>query len=173
MVAAPPRYAMRDQEVLERLSRGLYRLSDLAPLGNPDLVPVAVRVPEGVICLISSLVYHEITTQIAREVHVAIKRNAEPPRIDYPPVRAYRFSGKAFSEGVETHELEGIPVKVYRLEKTLADCFKYRNKIGMDTAIEAVRLYKERKRVQVGEIMRFAEICRVKRVMYPYLEALL
>ena len=145
-------YAMRDKGVLERLSRELYRSSDLAPLGNPDLVTVVVRIPEGVICLISALAYHEITTQIARKVHVAIRRNAEPPRIDYPSVHAYRFSGKAFTEGVETHERDGIPAKVYKLEKTLADCFKYRNKIGMDTAIEAVRLYRERKKVQVGEI---------------------
>src|SRR5438094_10152120 len=102
-------YALRDAGVIEQISRGLYRLVDTPPLGNPDLVTVALKVPRGVICLLSALSFHELTTQIPHVVYVAIARDAEPPRLDYPPVRSFRFSGRAFSEGVETHELDGVP----------------------------------------------------------------
>ncbi len=166
-------YTMREKGVVERLSRGVYRLAGLPPLGNPDLVPVAVKVPQGVVCLISALAFHEITTQIPGEVHLAIRRGAKYPRLDYPPIRVYRFAEKAYTEGVETHEVDGIAVKVYSPEKTLADCFKYRNKIGLDTALEAVRLYRDRKEVKVAEIIRFAGVCRVEKAMRPYLESLL
>ena len=166
-------YALRDEGVVECLSRGLYRLSDAPPLANPDLVTVATRAPEGVVCLISALSFHEITTQIPHEIHLAIPRHAEAPRIDYPPVRVFWFAGKAFSEGIDTHELDKVPVRVYSLEKTLADCFKYRNKIGMDTVLEALRLCKERKKLDVESLMKYAGIRRVKDVMRPYLEAIL
>jgi predicted transcriptional regulator of viral defense system len=166
-------YAMRDGKAVEQLARGVYRLAGLPKLGNPDLVTVAIKAPQGVVCLISALAFHEITTQIPREVHIAIPRDSKGPRIEYPPVRVYVFSGKAHAEGIETRRLDGVPVKIYSPEKTLADCFKYRNKVGLDTAIEAVRLYRERKPVKVGEIMRFARVCRIARVMQPYLESLL
>lgn len=166
-------YAMRDQGILEQLSRGVYRLADLPPLGHPDLVTVALRAPQSVVCLISALAFHEMTTQIPREVHIAIERGAEYPRIDHPPVHVYRFSDAAYSEGIEEHELDGVLVRVYSPEKTLADCFKYRNKIGLDTAIEALRFYRERKPLKVGEILRFAKVCRVANIMQPYLESTL
>ena len=166
-------YAMRDSGALEVVSRGVYRLADSVPLGNPDLVTVAARIPRGVICLISALAFHGLTTQIPHEVHVALPRGAEEPRLDYPPIKTYRFTGEAFTEGVETHELDGVSVRVYSPEKTLADCFKFRNKVGLDTAVEAVRFYRERKRVKVDDIMRYAAICRVKKIIRPYLEALL
>ena len=166
-------YAMRDSGMLEVVSRGVYRLASNPPLGNPDLVTVATRIPSGVICLISALAFHEITTQIPHEVHIALPRGAEEPRLDYPPIKTYRFAGHAYREGVETHEVDGVIVRVYTPEKTLADCFKFRNRVGLDTAVEAVRLYRERKRVKVDEIMRYAAICRVKKVVRPYLEALL
>lgn len=166
-------YAMRDAGVLVRLCKGLYRLGDLPPLGNPDLVPVALKVPRSVVCLISALAYHELTTQIPHEVHVALPRGAEPPRLDHPPLRVFWFTGKAFTEGIESCELDGVPARIYSREKTLADCFKYRNKIGLDVAIEALKLYRSRGRVNVEELMRFARVCRVERVMRPYLEALL
>ncbi len=166
-------YSLRDEGVLECLSRGLYRLSDAIPLANPDLVAVAKRVPDGVICLISALAYYELTTQIPHEVHLAIRRNAEAPRIDYPPVRVFWFAGKAFSEGIETHRLDGVPVRIYSREKTLADCFKYRNKIGMDTVLEALRLYKEQRRLNVEAILQYAELRGVGDVIRPYLEAIL
>lgn len=163
-------YAMRDQGVIETLARGLYRLAELAPMGNPDLAMVAKRAPNGVICLISALTFHEITTQIPHEVHVALPRDVRAPRIEYPPVRLYRFGGEAYTEGVETHTLDGVDVRVYGVEKTIADCFKYRNKIGLDVATEALRLYRERRRLRVDEMLRYARICRVARVIRPYLE---
>jgi predicted transcriptional regulator of viral defense system len=166
-------YAMRDSAALEVMSRGVYRLVDSPPLANPDLVTVATRVPAGVICLISALAFHELTTQIPHAIDLALPRGAEEPRLDHPPIRSYRFSGKAYTEGIETHELDGVIVRIYSPEKTLADCFKFRNRIGLDTAMDAVQFYRERKRVNVGELMRCAQICRVKKIIRPYLEALL
>jgi predicted transcriptional regulator of viral defense system len=166
-------YAMRASGTLEALSRGVYRLTDGPPLGNPDMVTVATRVRSGVVCLISALAFHELTTQIPHEVHVALPRGAEEPRLDHPPLKTYRFTGKAFTEGVETHELDGVIVRVYSPEKTIADCFKFRNKVGLDTAVEAIRFYRERKRVKVDDLMRHAATCRVKKIIRPYLEALL
>jgi predicted transcriptional regulator of viral defense system len=164
---------MRDDGTLEAVSRGVYRLADGEPLGNPDLVTVATRVQGGIICLISALAFHELTTQIPHEVHVAIQRGAEIPRLEFPPIKIYWFSNKAYSAGVEAHELDGISVRIYSPEKTLADCFKFRNKVGLDTAVEAVRFYRERRSINVDALMRYAEICRVGKVMRPYLEALL
>jgi len=165
-------YAMRDSGVLEMVSRGVYRLADSSPLGNPDLVTVAARIPGGVICLISALAFHGITTQIPHEVHVALPRGAEEPRLDHPPIKTYRFTGEAYSEGVDPHELDGVIARIYSPEKTLADCFKFRNKVGLDTVVEAVRFYRERKRVKVDDLMRYAAICRVTKIIRPYLEAL-
>jgi predicted transcriptional regulator of viral defense system len=164
---------MRDAGSLEVVSRGVYRLAGNEPLGNPDLVTVATRVRGGVICLISALAFHEITTQIPHEVHVALQRGAEEPRLDHPPIKTYRFTGQAFTAGVEIHELDGINVRIYSPEKTLADCFKFRNKVGLDTVVEAVRFYRQRKSVDVDDLMRYAAICRVKKVIQPYLEAIL
>ncbi len=166
-------YAMRDAGVLERLNRGLYRLTELPPVDNPDLVSVAMKVPGGVICLISALAYHQITTQIPHEVYIALERGAEPPRLEHPLVRVFWFAHEAFSEGVETHKVNGATVQIYSPEKTIADCFKYRNKIGLDTAMEALKLYRQHKRVKVDDILRFAQICRVEKIMRPYLESLL
>jgi predicted transcriptional regulator of viral defense system len=158
---------------LQKVSRGLYQLADASPPSHPDLAIVAAKVPEGVICLISALAFHEMTTQIPHEVYLAIVRNAEPPRIDYPPVRSFRFSGKAFSEGVETHDLTQVSVRIYSREKTLADCFKYRNKIGLDTCLEALHTYRQQRRFNADLLMKYAAICRVANVMRPYIEAVL
>ena len=166
-------YAMRDSGMLEQLGRGLYRLADLPPLGNPDLVAVGLRVPEGVLCLLSALAVHEITTQIPHEVYVALRRGAEPPRLEHPPVRMFWFTGKAFAEGIEIHELDGVNIRVYGAAKTVADCFKYRNKLGLDVALEALRLYLQKKRGHPDELVRFGRVCRVEKVMRPYIEALL
>ena len=166
-------YTMRDVGTLEVVSRGVFRLTDSEPLGNPDLVTVATRVPNGVVCLISALAFHEITTQIPHEIHVALQRGAELPRLEYPPIKIYWFKDQAFTAGVETHKLDGVDIRIYSPEKTLADCFKFRNKIGLDTAVEAVRFYRERRNVNVDALMRYAAICRVEKVMRPYLEAIL
>jgi len=166
-------YAMRDAGRLERISRGVYRLAESPPLGNPDLVTVAKRVPNGVICLLSALAFHDLTTQIPHEVHLALPRGAEEPRLDFPPIRTFRFTGKSFTEGIEIHRLDGVPVRLYSPEKTLADCFKFRNKIGLDVVIEALRFYRERRKIKVEELMRPASVCRVQKVIRPYMEALL
>jgi predicted transcriptional regulator of viral defense system len=166
-------YGLRDSGVLEMVSRGVYRLADGSPLGSPDLVTVATRVPGGVICLISALAFHELTTQIPHVVHVALPRGAEEPRLIHPPIKTYRFTGEAYTEGVESHELDGVTVRIYSPEKTLADCFKFRNKIGLDTVLEAIRFYRERKPVKVDDLLRYSAICRVRKIIRPYLEALL
>jgi predicted transcriptional regulator of viral defense system len=166
-------YAMRETGIVERLGRGLYRLADSPPLGNPDLVLVAAKAPKGVLCLISALAFHNLTTQIPHEVYLAVQRGSEFPRIEHPPVRIIQMSGTAFREGIETHKMYDAQVQVYSPEKTIADCFKFRNRIGLDTAVEALRFYRERRKVRVGDLMRYAAVCRVANVMRPYLEALL
>lgn len=166
-------YAMRDAGTLERLDRGLYRLSDLPPLSDPDLVTVANKIPKGVVCLISALHFHDITTQIPHAVSIAVRRGTEPPRLDYPPIHLYWFSGEAFTSGVELHHIDNTPVQIYSAEKTLADCFKYRNKIGMDTVLEALTLYRDQHKPKPKKLIEYAKVCRVENVMRPYLEALL
>ncbi|MFA6715529.1 MAG: type IV toxin-antitoxin system AbiEi family antitoxin domain-containing protein [Victivallaceae bacterium] len=158
---------------LELISRGVYRLAELPPTSNPDLEIVASRIPNGVICLISALAFHEITTQIPHEVNIALKYGAETPRIDYPPISVHRFSGKAFETGVEEHKLDGFTVRVYSPEKTIADCFKFRNKIGMDIVLEALKIYKKRNRFKIDELLKYAKTNRMERIMTPYLEAML
>jgi predicted transcriptional regulator of viral defense system len=164
---------MVEQGDVQKISRGLYQLVDAPPATHPDLAVVATKVPGGVVCLISALSFHELTTQIPHEVYLAIARNTEPPRIKFPPVRIFRFSGKAFDEGIETHNIGPTIVRVYSREKTLADCFKYRNKIGLDTCLEALRLYKQQRHYNVEAILNYAAICRVGKIMRPYVEAVL
>ncbi len=166
-------YAMRDAGELEQMARGLYRLRDMPRLGQPDLVTVAKLVPQGVVCLLSALAYHELTTQVPHEVHVAIEKGAEAPRIAYPPVRPFWFSGAAFGKGIDVRKVDGVPVRIYSPEKTIADCFKFRNKIGMDVVIEALRLWRERRGRRVQTLLAHARHCRVERVIRPYLEAVL
>lgn len=166
-------YSMRDRGILEKVSRGVYRITDSVPLSNPDLVSVAKRIPRGVICLISALSFHDITTLIPHEIYVALERGTDEPRLKYPPIRTFRFSGESYSKGIETHNIDNVSIKVYSLEKTLADCFKFRNKIGLDSAIEALKLYREHHSFKVDILMQFASICRVDKIMRPYLEALL
>ncbi|OQX32407.1 MAG: transcriptional regulator [Candidatus Sedimenticola endophacoides] len=164
-------YKMRDSGVLEQVSRGIYRLVDLPPISQPDLVTVSLRFPKAVVCLISALSFHEMTTQIPHAVYVAVPRNARMPSLDYPPVQAYRFSEDAFQAGIERHQIDGTTVQVYSPEKTLADCFKYRNKLGMDVVLEALKLYRSQRRVNRDALIKYARICRVEKVMRAYLEA--
>ena len=166
-------YKLRDEGVIEQVSRGLYRLVELPPIGHPDLVTVGLRVPNGVVCLISALAFHDLTTQIPHEVYVAVRRGSRAPRLDHPPVRSFYFGAEAHAAGVEEHRLDGAPVRIYGPEKTLADCVKFRNRIGMDVVQEALRAYRSRRRRDYDAVMRFARICRVDRVIRPYLEALI
>ena len=163
-------YSLRDKGVIEQVSRGIYRLVELPPISNPDLVTVSLRFPNVVICLVSALAYHDITTQIPHDVSVAVPRDSRMPSLDYPPIQAHRFSNEAYKSGIEKHRIDGVYVKVYSPEKTLADCFKFRNKIGMDVVLEALKLYKTRKKFDLGELLKYAKICRVEKVMRPYLE---
>ncbi len=165
-------YTMCDRGMLERLSRGLYRLASLPRLSAPDLVVVASRVPKGVVCLISALAFHELTTQVPHVVEIAIARGAEKPRINYPPVQVYWFSGDAFEKGIETRDIDGKKIQIYSAEKSIADAFKYRNKIGMDVVLEALRTWRSRRRPNFDRLLGYATICRVGEVMKPYLEAI-
>lgn len=165
-------YSLRDQGILELVSRGLFRLTELAPLSNLDLVTVARRVPRGVVCLISALAYHEITTQIPHSVSFALEKGAETPRIGHPPVTVHRFSTTSLNAGIKTYYSDDIPIRIYNPEKTLADCFKFRNKIGMDVVLESMRLYREHKRIDRNALLKYARICRVEKLMTPYLEAM-
>ncbi|MGC8119772.1 type IV toxin-antitoxin system AbiEi family antitoxin domain-containing protein [Marinobacter sp. VGCF2001] len=164
-------YQLRDEGLIEPVSRGLYRLADLPPIENPDLVAAATRFPNAVLCLISALDWHGITTQIPHQVNLAVARDARLPVLDYPPVAGYRFSGIAFSAGIEQVEVDGIALNVYNPEKTLADCFKFRNRIGMDVVLEALELYRTRKTFRPGKLMEYARICRVANAIAPYVEA--
>lgn len=141
-------------------------------MSNPDFVTVAMRIPQGVICLVSALAFHELTTKVPHEVQVALKAGSEKPRLDYPPTKYFWVSGRAFSEGVEVHKVDGVKVRVYSVEKTLADCFKFRNKIGLDVALEALRLWAPKNRRKWDKLLHNAKVCRVERILRPYLEAL-
>lgn len=158
--------------LIERVTRGVYRLPEQPVTENHGLALAAAAVPQGVICLLSALRYHGIGTQLPSEVWLALDRGAWRPKPSYPPLRIVWFTGEALTAGVETHRLEGRPVKVYGLAKTVADCFKYRNKIGLDVALEALREGWQKRRFTMDELDRYAAICRVQRVMQPYLEAL-
>jgi predicted transcriptional regulator of viral defense system len=163
---------MLDRGIVERLTRGVYRLTSLPGLEAPDLLAVSTRIPNGVICLISALAYHELTTQIPHAVDVAVARGAERPRIDYPPVNIYWFSGRAFESGIETPAIDGKTVRVYSAEKSIADAFKYRNKIGIEVALESLRSWRARGRSNFERLLEYGRICRVERVLRPYLEAM-
>jgi predicted transcriptional regulator of viral defense system len=164
-------YSLRDQGVIEPISRGIYRLTEFPPISNPDLVTVVLRFPNAVICLISALAYHEITTQVPHRVSVAVPRESRQPSLDYPPLDVHRFSDLSYHAGIEKHQIDGVSVKIYNPEKTLADCFKFRNKLGMDVVLEALKLYKTRKKFNHKALLRYAKTCRVENVMRPYLEA--
>ncbi len=166
-------YFLRDHGRIEQVSRGVYRLSELPPISNPDLVTVALRVPRAVICLVSALSFHHLTTQIPHEVAIALERGTETPRIDFPPLSVHRFAKVAFTAGIEKYDIDGVMVSIYSPEKTLADCFKFRNKLGMDVVLEALKFYRTKKKFNTDELIRFARICRVENVMSPYLEAMI
>lgn len=159
--------------LLVKMARGIYIPADSEISQNVGLAQISKRVPNGVICLLSALQFHDIGSQSPFEVWVAIDQKAAAPRIDYPPIRIVRFSGKALSEGIEIHQIEGVEVEIYNKAKTIADCFKFRNKIGLDIALEALKDSRQRKLCTNDEIWKYAKLCRVSNVMKPYLEATL
>lgn len=157
---------------LERVARGRYRLPDAAVTEHHGIALVAAVVPRGVICLLSALNFHQIGTQLPHEVWIALGRRSRTPSLRYPRLRVVRFGGEALTAGVETHRIEGETVRVYTAAKTVADAFKYRNKVGLDVALEALREGWRERRFTMDELNRMARICRVEQVMRPYLEML-
>jgi predicted transcriptional regulator of viral defense system len=162
---------LRDRGAAEQVGRGLYVPADAAWTEHHGLAEAAKRVPHGVVCLLSALRFHGLTTQAPFEVWMAVERSAWKPRPRDLPLRVVRFSGEAFSSFVEENEIEGVRVRVYSPAKTVADCFKYRNKIGVDVAIEALRDAWREGRVTMDELWEAAGVCRVRNVMRPYLES--
>ncbi|HEX6818467.1 MAG TPA: type IV toxin-antitoxin system AbiEi family antitoxin domain-containing protein [Ktedonobacterales bacterium] len=158
---------------LERVGRGLYVLADADLTEHHSLAEAAKRVPTGIVCLLSALRFHDLTTQAPFEVWLALPPTARRPRPGSPPLRIVRFSGPALTEGVEEHAIEGVRVRVYNPAKTVADCFKYRNKLGLDVALEALRETWRERRATMDELWHYAEVCRVATVMRPYLESLI
>jgi predicted transcriptional regulator of viral defense system len=165
-------YALRDSGRVIELGRGLYRLAEIGEAEHPDLAVVAARAPNAAVCLISALSYHGITTQIPSSVHLAVPRGSYHRIKLSIPVNVYRFDPKTFNEGLETHRIGGMPLKVYGIARTVVDCFKFRNKIGLDVALEALRLARQRKRVQNRDLLRYARLLRVEKPMSPYLQAI-
>jgi predicted transcriptional regulator of viral defense system len=170
-VARAELYNLRDKGLVAREARGLYVVSEHPYTAEHALAQVAKRVPAGVFCLLTALRFHGLTTQNPTEVWLALPEKARKPRLDYPRLRVARFSGDALTAGIETHRIEGVEARVYSAAKTVADCFKYRNKIGIDVVVEALRDFNGRYRGGATELARFARICRVTRVMQPYLDA--
>ena len=165
-------YALRDAGRIVQVTRGAFRLSDVSSIEHSDLVQVALRVPKGIICLVSALAFHNLTTQIPHQVYVALPLDAEKPRLAYPPLRLFWLSQPAYSAGMEQHFLQGVPARIYSREKTIADCFKFRNKIGLDVALEALKEGLGQG-CKLETLLEFARIDRVEKTMRPYLEALL
>ena len=157
---------------LQRVGRGLYALPDRPVSEHNALAEVARKHPQAIVCLLSALRFHDLTTQSPFEVWLAIPNKARAPKMDYPPLRIVRFSGEALNLGVEDHVIDGVPVRVTSVARTVADCFKFRNKIGLDVALEALQEAWRAKRVSMDELWQYATLCRVTNVMRPYMESL-
>jgi predicted transcriptional regulator of viral defense system len=155
-----------------KLARGLYSLPDYQPTENYSLFEAQKLVAKGVVCLLSALSYHGIGTQNPSEIWMAIPRKTRPPKIDSSPVKIVKFSGEGYRNGIEKHIIENNEIKIYNIPKTIADCFKYRNKLGMDVAIEALKDVMLNKQATVDEIIKYSEICRVRKIITPYMESL-
>lgn len=166
-------YKMLSNGILEKEEKGIYRLSSMEPLGNPDLVQISLLVPKSVVCLLSALYFHGLTTQVPHKVHIALPGNIPKPRIDYPPIEVYWLSKNSFPAGIGEYSLDGVFVRIYNREKTVADCFKYRNRIGEAVAIEALKDYSRQPKPQFDNILKYARINRVEKIMQPYLRTIL
>jgi predicted transcriptional regulator of viral defense system len=157
---------------LTRVARGLYAVPDRSVSEHVAFAEVSRRYPQAIVCLLSALRFHTLTTQSPFEVWLAIPNKARAPRMDYPSLRIVRFSGAALVDGVEEHLVDGVPVRVTGVARTVADCFKYRNKIGLEVALEALHEVWREKRVSLDDIWHFANLCRVANVIRPYMESL-
>jgi len=165
-------YGLCDDGVLTFVARGIYQLADMDFPSEIDLVEVAKVAPHGVICLISALSYHGLTTQIPHEIWLAVERKARKPKLAYPPIRVIFFTGPSFHEGIEIHRIMEQDVRIYNAPKTVIDCFRCRNIVGIDVALESARAYLKRRGASPAKLMEYAKICKVEKVVIPYLEAM-
>jgi predicted transcriptional regulator of viral defense system len=165
-------YYMRDHGYLQKLERGVYQLKEKGPLSQPDLIIIARKIPDAIVCLISALDIHEMTDEIPHKIHIALPRTSRNPTIDYPPINVYRFSDETLNSGVIKKEIDGISVKLFNPAKTIADCFKFRNQIGLDVAIEALKRGINEGKATYKDIIKYARLCKVEKVIKPYLEAI-
>jgi predicted transcriptional regulator of viral defense system len=165
-------YGLRDEGILVAVSRGLYQLAEMEVPPEINLAEVAKRVPKGVICLVSALAFHELTTQIPHYVWLAVERKARKPRIEYPPVRVFHFSGKAFTNGIESRRILHQTVRIYNAPKTIIDCFRWRKAVGLDVAIEATREYLKLPDSSPSTLIQYAKVCGMEKRVTPYLEAM-
>ena len=165
-------YAMRDRGVVNMLERGLYRLANKESMSNPDLLIVAKKIPHARLCLISALYLHNLTDEVPHVVHIALARSAWEPQMEHPPIKTYRFSEESYQAGVEIYRFDGVEIGVYNPAKTIADCFKFRNKIGIDVAVKALKEGVSEGKASYKDITHYARICGVSRVMQPYMEVL-
>jgi predicted transcriptional regulator of viral defense system len=156
--------------LLERVGRGLYRLPDAQISEFESLALVATRVPQAVFCLLTALQFHGLTTQLPRQVWIAMPRGSHSPQIDYPPIRTVQMAGSAHLVGIEEHLCSGVKLRIYSPAKTVVDCFKHRNKIGLDVALEALRDAWRMRKASADDLWRYAQACRVANVMRPYME---
>ncbi len=166
-------YEMSEKGELIKEARGLYRLADRDLLGNSDFIQVSLLVPKGIICLISALYFYEITTQIPHSVYIALPQNVGKPRLAYPPLEVFWVTNSLHSVGVDVHVLDGVKIKIYDLEKTIADCFKFRKRIGEEVALEALKDYVSRPKLDIHKLLEYAKINRVEKLITPYLKSLL
>lgn len=166
-------YAMRDAGIVRQISRGVYQLASQELPGNPDLISVALRIPKAIICLISALHFYGMTTQIPHKVYIALPQAAEKPRLEFPPLDIVWLSEKSYRAGITEQKIDDFPIKIYSQEKTVADCFKFRNKIGIDVALEALKDYVKTPDRQVDQLLSYARVDRVDNLISRYLEALL
>jgi predicted transcriptional regulator of viral defense system len=173
-IGIPRNYLLRlvQRGTLERVGRGLYAIPNAEITEHQSLLEAALRVPNGVVCLLSALRFHGLTTQAPFEIWIAIDRKAWRPKISSPPLRIVRFSGPAFTFGISVHTIGGTQLRVYDTAKTVADCFKYRHKIGLDVALEALRDCYRQKKATIDQIWKAAQVCRVSNVIRPYMETL-
>lgn len=165
-------YELRNQGIIEELQRGLYALTDLPDIEDPDLVAISKIIPDGVICLTSALYFHRLTVQIPRWIDIAVKRKYVPPKVKHPPIQIHWFSDKFYKLGIEKYNFGGAEIKIYSREKSIVDCFRLRKKIGIDIAVEALKNYLKQDNLNINLLLDFAKESRVIKLLEPYIQAL-
>lgn len=165
-------YRLLANQQLQKISRGVYCLPEEQFSEKESLLVISTRVPQAVFCLLTALQIHELTTQLPRKIWIAMPLNSRLPKIDYPPLKMVKYSGQAYSEGIEIRKDDGVEYRVYNVAKTIADCFKHRNKIGIDIALEALKEAFAKNKVTIDELWHYSKICRVSTIMQAYIEAI-